>query len=107
VVHCFTGTQSQLDDYLELDFYVGLTGWICDEKRNIDLRKAIKNIPLSKLMIETDCPYLVPKNLPNKSNRNEPSNLNHIANEIAFLMEVDEDSLRKETYENSVNFFDA
>ena len=43
----------------------------------------------------------------NKSNRNEPSNLNHIANEIAFLMEVDEDSLRKETYENSVNFFDA
>lgn len=107
VVHCFTGTQSQLDDYLELDFYVGLTGWICDEKRNIDLRKAIKNIPLSKLMIETDCPYLIPKNLPNKSNRNEPSNLNHIANEIAFLMEVDEDSLRKETYENSVNFFNA
>ena len=107
VVHCFTGTQSQLDDYLELDFYIGLTGWICDEKRNIDLRKAIKNIPLSKLMIETDCPYLIPKNLPKKSNRNEPSNLNHIANEIAFLMEVDEDSLRKETYENSVNFFDA
>ena len=58
-------------------------------------------------MIETDCPYLIPKNLPKKSNRNEPSNLNHIANEIAFLMEVDEDSLRKETYENSVNFFDA
>ena len=107
VVHCFTGTQSQLDDYLELDFYVGLTGWICDEKRNIDLRKSIKNIPLSKLMIETDCPYLIPKNLPNKSNRNEPSNLNHIANEIAFLMEVDEDSLRKETYENSVNFFNS
>jgi Mg-dependent DNase len=52
VVHCFTGTQKQLDDYLELDCYIGVTGWICDEKRNVELRKTIKNIPLSKLMIE-------------------------------------------------------
>ena len=74
VVHCFTGTQSQLDDYLELDCYIGVTGWICDEKRNVELRKTIKNIPLSKLMIETDCPYLIPKNLLDKpkNNRNEP-----------------------------------
>ena len=58
VVHCFTGTQEQLDDYLELGCYIGITGWICDEKRNVELRKTIKNIPLSKLMVETDCPYL-------------------------------------------------
>ena len=49
VVHCFTGTQKQLDDYLELDCYIGVTGWICDEKRNTELRKTIKNIPLTKL----------------------------------------------------------
>ena len=96
VVHCFTGTQGQLDDYLELDCYIGITGWICDEKRNIELRKAIKNIPLEKLMIETDCPYLIPKNLVEKpkNNRNEPSNLNHIVSEISMLMNIGEDILR-------------
>ena len=107
VVHCFTGTQEQLEDYLELDCYIGVTGWICDEKRNVELRKTIKNIPLEKLMIETDCPYLIPKNLPNKpkNNRNEPINLNHIVNEIAELMEIDIDSLRKQTFKNTINYF--
>ena len=107
VVHCFTGTQKQLDDYLELDCYIGVTGWICDEKRNVELRKAIKKIPLEKLMIETDCPYLIPKNLVEKpkNNRNEPTNLNHIINEIAVLMEIDIDILRKQTFENTINYF--
>ena len=107
VVHCFTGTQEQLEDYLELDCYIGVTGWICDEKRNVELRKTIKNIPLEKLMIETDCPYLIPKNLPNKpkNNRNEPINLNHIVNEIAVLMEIDIDSLRKQTFKNTINYY--
>ena len=107
VVHCFTGTQQQLDDYLELDCYIGVTGWICDEKRNVKLRKTIKNIPLEKLMIETDCPYLIPKNLVEKpkNNRNEPSNLNHIINEIAELMEIDIDILRKQTFVNTINYF--
>ena len=107
VVHCFTGTQEQLDDYLELGFYIGITGWICDEKRNVELRKTIKNIPLSKLMIETDCPYLIPKNLQEKpkNNRNEPCNLNHIVAEISALMDIDEDILRKETFENTKSIF--
>ena len=107
VVHCFTGTPEQLEDYLELDCYIGVTGWICDEKRNVELRKTIKNIPLEKLMIETDCPYLIPKNLPEKpkNNRNEPTNLIHIVNEIAILMEIDIDILRKQTYENTEKFF--
>ena len=107
VVHCFTGTQEQLDDYLELDFYIGVTGWICDAKRNVELRKTIKNIPLEKLMIETDCPYLIPKNLPDKpkNNRNEPSNLNHIVREISSLIDIDEDILRKETFENTKSIF--
>ena len=97
VVHCFTGTQEQLDDYLELDCYIGVTGWICDEKRNVELRKTIKNIPLERLMIETDCPYLIPKNLPDKpkNNRNEPYNLNHIVAEIACLWILMKDFLEK------------
>ena len=108
VVHCFTGTQAQLDDYLKLDAFIGVTGWVCDEKRNIDLRKTIKNIPLSKLMVETDCPYLIPKDLPDKpkNNRNEPSNLNLIVTEISKLMQVDEETLRVKSFENTLNFFD-
>jgi TatD DNase family protein len=109
VVHCFTGTQGQLDDYLELDCYIGVTGWICDAKRNVELRKTIKNIPLEKLMIETDCPYLIPKDLPNKpkNNRNEPANLSHIAKVIAILMDVDELKLREQTFHNSKSFFNS
>ena len=107
VVHCFTGTQEELDDYLELGFHIGLTGWICDERRNVDLRKSLKNIPLDKLMIETDCPYLIPRNLNNKpkNNRNEPAYLPHIANEIALLINLDKDKLIDITYKNSINFF--
>ena len=109
VVHCFTGTQKQLDDYLELDCYIGVTGWICDEKRNVELRKTIKNIPLSKLMVETDCPYLIPKDLPTKpkNNRNEPSNLNHIVKEISLLLDLNEDEIRKESFKNTLRFFES
>ena len=109
VVHCFTGTQSQLEDYLELGCFIGITGWNCDEKRNNELRKTIKNIPLAKLMIETDCPYLIPKDLIHrpKKNRNEPNHLNHIATAVANLIEVDEEKLRAQTYKNSLGFFES
>jgi TatD DNase family protein len=107
VVHCFTGTQKELDDYLELDAYIGLTGWICDAKRNIDLRKSIKNIPIEKMMIETDSPYLIPKNLINKpkKNINEPKYLPHIANEICELTGYELEELKLATSNNAINFF--
>ena len=107
VIHCFTGTKEQLNDYLELDCYIGVTGWICDAKRNVELRKTIKNIPLERLMIETDCPYLIPKNLEEKpkNNRNEPTYLNHIANEVATLMKKDINDIREKTYKTSLSFF--
>ena len=107
VVHCFTGTQTELDEYLELGAYIGLTGWICDAKRNIDLRKSIKNIPIDRMMIETDCPYLIPKNLPikPKKNINEPKYLPHIANEIAELKGIEIEELKIATRENAIKFF--
>ena len=107
VVHCFTGTQTELDDYLDLGAYIGLTGWICDAKRNVELRKSIKNIPLNRLMLETDCPYLIPKNLPEKpaKNINEPKYLPHIASEISKLIEVDIEEIRASTYDNAMKFF--
>ncbi len=107
VVHCFTGTKKELDDYLNLDCSIGITGWICDKERNKNLRKTIKNIPLSSLMIETDCPYLTPKNMDikPKNNRNEPKYLNHIVREISNIMNVDESIIRKTTFENTQAFF--
>jgi TatD DNase family protein len=107
VVHCFTGTQEELNDYLDLGAYIGLTGWICDAKRNVELRKSIKNIPLDRMMIETDCPYLIPKNLPDKpkKNINEPKYLPHIANEIAGLMDIEMEELKLTTHNNAIKFF--
>ena len=91
----------------ELGFFIGLTGWICDERRNLELRKSIKNIPLDRLMIETDCPYLIPRNLENKpkNNRNEPSYLPHIAKEVADLINMEASKLSDITFKNSINFF--
>jgi len=107
VVHCFTGTKKALDDYLELGFHIGLTGWVCDERRNVELRKTIKYIPRERLLIETDSPYLIPRNLENKpkTNRNEPQYLPHIANEIAGLMGITKNNLIDITYKNSMDFF--
>jgi len=107
VVHCFTGTQAELDEYLELGAYIGLTGWICDAKRNIDLRKSIKNIPIEKMMIETDSPYLIPKNLllKPKKNINEPKYLPHIANEICELTGYELEELKSATSNNAIKFF--
>ncbi|VFP87815.1 TatD family hydrolase [Candidatus Erwinia haradaeae] len=87
LVHCFTGTQSELEIYLEYDIYIGITGWICDKKRGKELCKLIPLIPSNRLVIETDSPWLIPKDifpLPS-SRRNEPSFLPHIVQKIAML----------------------
>lgn len=85
VVHCFTGNQSQLEAYLALDLHIGITGWICDERRGHHLREFIHLIPDNRLMIETDAPYLVPRDLrpKPKGRRNEPAFLGHIAEAVA------------------------
>ncbi len=85
VVHCFTGNKKELFDYLDRDFYIGITGWICDERRGLHLRELMREIPASRLMLETDSPYLLPRNIePMPSHRrNEPMYLAHICAEVA------------------------
>jgi TatD DNase family protein len=85
VVHCFTGTRAQLDAYLSLDLHIGITGWICDERRSRDLAGLMPSIPASRLMIETDAPYLLPRNLPSppRDRRNEPAFLPAVLNAVA------------------------
>jgi TatD DNase family protein len=85
VVHCFTGEKNELFDYLDRDFYIGITGWICDERRGTHLRELVKHIPADRLMLETDAPYLLPRTVkPAPSHRrNEPMYLAHICAEVA------------------------
>ncbi|MCJ8167813.1 TatD family hydrolase [Atopomonas sediminilitoris] len=87
VVHCFTGDKAALYAYLDLDLHIGITGWICDERRGQNLQGLVKNIPSGRLLLETDAPYLLPRSLrpKPKSNRNEPQYLTWIAQEIARL----------------------
>jgi TatD DNase family protein len=85
VVHCFTDTAEALRDYLALDCHIGITGWICDERRGTHLRALVREIPSNRLMIETDAPYLLPRTVrPAPAHRrNEPMYLRHICEEIA------------------------
>ncbi|MET0551224.1 MAG: TatD family hydrolase [Xanthomonas sp.] len=85
VVHCFTGSREELFDYLDHDWYIGITGWLCDERRGAHLRELVKHIPADRLMIETDAPYLLPRTLKPtpKDRRNEPAFLAHIVEELA------------------------
>ena len=85
VVHCFTGTRAELFDYLDRDWHVGITGWLCDERRGQHLRELVRHIPANRLLIETDAPYLLPRTVkPQPSHRrNEPMYLAHICAEVA------------------------
>jgi TatD DNase family protein len=85
VAHCFTGTGEQLHHYLELDLAIGITGWICDERRGAHLLALVPEIPAAALHLETDAPYLLPRDLNPRpaSRRNEPMHLRHIAAVVA------------------------
>ena len=105
VVHCFTGSEEELDAYLSLDFYIGITGWICDEKRGSHLKEFISKIPLDKLLIETDSPYLLPKNIKNKGRRNKPLFLKEVFSKVSSIRNEPVNDLSKAIYQNSLKFF--
>ena len=106
VVHCFTGDKAELMAYLDMGCYIGITGWISDLRRGKHLHDLIKYIPQNKLMIETDSPYLTPKNLPFKHNGiNQPSYLNFIAEMIAECLNKDIDYVKQISIRNTKEFF--
>lgn len=86
VVHCFTGERDELVDYLDRGFFIGITGWICDERRGTHLHELVREIPSDRLMLESDAPYLLPRTL-----RPRPK---HGHNEPAFLVAVLEEVAR-------------
>lgn len=107
VVHCFTGTQEEMREYLDLDCHIGITGWVCDERRGDDLRRAVKFLPKERLMIETDAPFLTPRNLPAKpaDNRNEPMYLPVVLNAVANILRCSPITLAEQVRRNTIEFF--
>jgi TatD DNase family protein len=85
VAHCFTAGEKERDAYLEIGLHIGITGWINDERRGLHLRDVVKGMPAERLLIETDAPYLLPRDMKPapKNRRNEPAFLPYVVNAIA------------------------
>lgn len=88
-----------------MGFSIGITGWICDDRRAKELRDAVRIIPLDRILIETDAPYLTPKNVPGLDRTNVPQNIIYVAKELAAYMKVSEDTLIKHAKQNTEKLF--
>ena len=107
VTHCFTGTREALYGYLDLDMHIGVTGWVCDDRRGTELQGLVADIPFERLMVETDAPYLLPKTMsePPKGKRNEPAFLPWVISKIAEHRNESAEELAQQTSDNSLRFF--
>lgn len=85
VLHCFTGTRDEAQACLDRGLSIGITGWVCDERRGLELRELLPMIPADRLLLETDAPYLLPRDMTPKpaSRRNEPAYVTHILERVA------------------------
>ncbi len=107
VAHCFTDGLKEAQAYLDLDLYIGITGWICDERRGTHLREVVRHIPADRLLIETDAPYLLPRDLKPKpaTRRNEPMYLPQVLAAIASAREEAPEELAVRTTRNALDLF--
>jgi len=108
VAHCFTGERDELHAYLDLGLYIGITGWICDERRGQHLVKLVRDIPGDRLLVETDSPYLAPRDLKPqpRARRNEPAFLPHIVRAVARAAGRPAEEVAAETARNARRLFD-
>ena len=107
VVHCFTADKSALYGYLDLDLHIGITGWICDERRGTHLQPLVRDIPAGRLMLETDAPWLLPRTLSPrpKDRRNEPAFLPEVAAMVARCRGESLEQLAAHTSATARDFF--
>ena len=107
VAHCFTGERAELRAYLDLDLYIGITGWICDERRGRHLLELVREIPRERLLIETDSPYLTPRDLhpQPRARRNQPAFLPHIVRSIARALGRPAEEVGADTARNARELF--
>jgi TatD DNase family protein len=108
IAHCFTGNKEELLKCVDVGMYIGITGWVCDERRGVSLQEIINLIPLDRLLVETDAPYLIPRTMhpKPKSNRNEPSYLPFIVDKIANILALAPEELISQTSLNAQQVFD-
>jgi len=107
VIHCFTGNRQQMKQCLDIGLYIGITGWLCDERRGAELQEALKYLPLDRLMIETDAPFLLPRNIrpKPKGRTNTPDNLIWVVKQIASLLDMKEELVATKATRNTKEFF--
>jgi TatD DNase family protein len=107
VAHCFTGEREELKAYLDLGLYIGITGWICDERRGKHLLELVREIPRDRLLLETDAPYLTPRDLKPqpRARRNEPAFLPHILRAVARALGRPPEEVAAETTRNASELF--
>ena len=107
VVHCFTADKKALYRYLDLDLHIGITGWVCDERRGTHLHPLLKDIPANRLMIETDAPWLLPRTIEKKpkNRRNEPAFLPWIVQTVAEHTGKSAERVMQETTATAAEFF--
>jgi len=108
LVHCFTGNAREAEAYQSLGLHIGVTGWVTEQQRGAPLREAVRIVDASKLHLETDAPYLVPRNRPESAkgrHRNEPAYLEWVAREVAALRGDNVVELKRQCTANSRSFF--
>ncbi len=107
VAHCFTGEHESLREYLAMGLWIGVTGWICDERRGKHLHDIVPIVPDDRLLLETDAPYLLPRTLTPKprSRRNEPAYLTEVLRVVAEARGQSEEHVARVTTENANRFF--
>lgn len=107
VAHCFTGEHESLREYLAMGLYIGVTGWICDERRGTHLKEIVPIVPDDRLMIETDAPYLMPRTIQPKpkTRRNEPMYLPEVLRVVAAARGQTEEHVAHVTTGNALRFF--
>ncbi|NVK58055.1 MAG: TatD family hydrolase [Alteromonadaceae bacterium] len=106
IAHCFTGTAEQMHTYLSYGLYIGVTGWVCDPKRGAMLQHAVTELPLERLILETDSPYLYPKTLKPRQRNNSPASLPHVGQSVAMLKGLDVAQVESATFQNSCLLFE-
>lgn len=105
IAHCFTGDKSTMQAYLDMGLYIGITGWVCDPKRGDALRDAVPSLPLERIVLETDAPYLFPKTLRPRKRHNSPASIPHIAEAVADLLQTTPAQISLNSYANSCRLF--
>ena len=107
VAHCFTGEHESLREYLAMGLYIGVTGWICDERRGTHLKEIVSVVPDDRIMIETDAPYLLPRTIRPKpqTRRNEPMHLPEVLRVVAGARGQTNEHVASITTRNAEQFF--